>query len=106
MVPLNQPHNVSLLKCVQDSVYQMSVYVSGLDLQLITFFSGKEVQIHVKLLRNSYKKRQVQQPQAVCCLIDVIKMHALINLSTVTCFFYDPLTSTTSPGLIRLRPAH
>lgn len=33
-------------------------------------------------------------------------MHALINLSTVTCFFYDSLTSTTSSGLIRLRPAH
>lgn len=33
-------------------------------------------------------------------------MHALINLSTVSCFHYDPLTSTTSSGLIRLRPTH
>lgn len=45
MVALNQPHNVPSLKCVQDSVYQMSVDILVLDLQLITFFSGKEVQI-------------------------------------------------------------
>lgn len=62
--------------------------------------------MQVELLRNSYKTGQVQQPQAVCCLINVIKMHALINLSTVSGFFYDPLTSTTSSGLIRLRQTH
>lgn len=91
---------------VQESVYRMSVPISGLDLQLITFFSQKHVQIQVELLRNVYKIGQVQQQQVVCCLINVTKMHALTNLSTVTCFFYEPLTSTTSPGLIRLRRAH
>lgn len=43
--------------------------------------------MQVELLRNSYKTGQVQQPQAVGCLINVIKMHALINLSTVSGFF-------------------
>lgn len=62
--------------------------------------------MQLELLRNSFKAGQVQQPQAVCCLINVIKMHALINLSALSCFLYDPLTSTTSSGLIRLRPTH
>lgn len=106
MVAQNQSHNVSSFKCVHDSVYQIFVYISGLYLQLITFdfFSEKEVQTQVELF--SFKTEQVQQLQALCCFVNVIKMHALINLSTVSYFLYDPLSSTTSSGLIRLRPTH
>lgn len=106
MVAQNQPHKVSSFKCVQDLVSQIFLCISGLYLQLTTFvfFSEKEVQMQIELL--SFKTEQVQQLQAVSCFVNVIEIHALINLSTLSCFPYDPLTSTVSSGLIRLRPTH